>query len=103
MNAKAFLYCSLILFSSVVFSGETNQAQDFNMLDASGNGYITVNEAQGNIELLRSWGDVDKNTDGFVDFIEFSAFEVPQSIEISATFQPIVDEDNPDLGAAPTE
>ncbi|MFV2055670.1 MAG: hypothetical protein ACC707_04345 [Thiohalomonadales bacterium] len=103
MNAKDLLTCSLILFSSALFAGEVNKASEFNSLDASGNGYITKLEAQENDQLISMWSDVDRNTDGFVDFIEFSAFEISPDTDIAATYQPIIDEEDPGYGAAPTE
>jgi len=91
------LFCVLAVstLSSTVFA-ESNPEADFRSLDKDGDGYISINEATGRLDLLRKWVDTDKNADGQIEMTEFSAFEVPPA----KTFQP-VEPENPEPGAAP--
>ena len=59
-------------FLSTAIAGE-NQ---FNKLDADGDGYITAEEAAAHEGLQQSWTATDVNEDGKVDAAEFSAFEM---------------------------
>jgi hypothetical protein len=96
MNTKGFFVGVLVLFSTTVFATDEKTSAEFTKLDASGDGSISVMEAQGHIDLLRKWVDVDKNADGALDISEFSAFESQEA------YVPNEDDDRPDLGAAPT-
>lgn len=93
---RTLFYVVALLFCSAVSAEETSDA--FRMMDADGDGYISINEASGKLEMLRQWVNADKNGDGQIEFSEFSAFEgLP-----AATFEPVNPEEV-EPGAAPTD
>jgi len=93
---------SVIAMSSVsMFAMAGSSTADFQSLDKNGDGYISINEATGQLELLRKWVDADKNADGQIGRTEFSAMEESSAKTPAATFVP-QDPENPELGAAPT-
>lgn len=82
-----------VIFPTVISAGETQSPATFEQLDMNKDGYVSVIEATGHINLLRKWGKVDANSDGRLEAAEFSAFE------IDPTFVP--DPDDVEIGAAP--
>jgi hypothetical protein len=72
---------------------------EFENLDRNADGYVEINEAQGELELLRDWVNVDRNEDGQLSVSEFSAFETED--DSADQFVPAIDEDEPEPGAAP--
>ena len=91
----ALLTAGLLCISSSVVAGEAVTTGKFDVLDKDKDGAITINEATGQLRILRNWTDIDKNMDGQLEMSEFSAFEsavefVPDNME---------NEDN--IGAAP--
>ena len=93
---------AVLMVSSLCAEGES-QAELFSSLDKDNDGYVSINEADGQLDMLRHWVDIDKDTNGKLGFSEFSAFET-QSEEDShkaKTFVPPEEEDDYTLGAAP--
>jgi len=92
------IFFTVVTVSAVttVLQAETNAAADFKSMDKNGDGYISINEASGRLDLLRKWVDTDKNADGQLEMSEFSAFEVGPAV----TFEPAQPEE-PEPGAAP--
>ena len=88
-----------VVSSSCVYAGELAQKGQFQAIDSNNNGAITIQEATGNIELLKNWVYIDHNVNGQIEMSEFSAFEIMQSP--AENYVPQVDEDNPHIGAAP--
>ena len=93
----AFITAGLLCFSTGLLAADEDSAttEQFNKLDQNKDGAISINEATGQLQMLRKWTDIDKNRDGVVEESEFSAFEpaeeyVPDNMD---------SEDN--LGAAP--
>jgi len=94
---KTILGLSALMVFAPVFA-ETDATDTFKKLDKNGDGYISINEATGNVEMLKQWVKADKNADGQIEMSEFSAFEgLP-----ATTFAPD-DADDMELGAAPTK
>ena len=95
---KSLLCITAVLFCSTVFAEDSDVPEAFRMMDTNGDGYISINEASGRLELLRQWVNADKNSDGQIELSEFSAFEgLP-----ATTFEPVQPEDA-EPGAAPTK
>ena len=89
------LAAGLLCLSSGLAAEELTTTEQFNKLDMNKDGAVSINEATGQLQLLRKWTDIDKNRDGELEMSEFSAFEpadeyVPDNSET---------EDN--IGAAP--
>lgn len=97
MKVLYSLVSGAVLFSAALSADSTNQT--FTNLDADSDGYISINEATGQTELLKQWTEVDKDVDGQLGVIEFSAFETQE--QPAEMFTPPVNADEPDLGAAP--
>ena len=95
---RILFFAFAVLMLSGVAIAETNPEKDFKALDKDGDGYISINEATGRLDLLRAWVNADKNADGQLEMTEFSAFEVPPA----ATFEP-VNPENPEPGAGPSD
>lgn len=90
-----FLIAGLLCFACSVAADESATTERFNKLDQNKDGAISINEATGQLQMLRKWTDIDTNRDGLLEKSEFSAFEpaieyVPDVMDV---------EDN--LGAAP--
>ena len=65
----------LILLCLPAFSGDKSEQEKFNRLDTNHDGYVSIEEATGNNDMLGKWTDIDKNSDGQLEYSEFSAFE----------------------------
>ncbi len=91
------------LFLSPTIAGEASQAEQFSNMDKDNDGYVSINEAEGHLDMLRHWVDIDRDTNGKLEFGEFSAFEskTEQESEKAKTYVPMMDEESYDLGAAP--
>jgi len=99
MKALSTLAAVTIILPLGLSAGDMqDRASAFQQLDKDHDGSISVIEATGQIQLLREWGKVDKNSDGVLEQAEFSAFEESNP---AMTFQP-VDPENPEIGAGPT-
>ena len=85
------------------FAGDASQAEQFSNLDKDNDGYVSINEAEGHLDMLRHWVDIDRDTNGKLEFSEFSAFEskTEEDTEKAKTYVPMMDEESYDLGAAP--
>ena len=93
----------VILISIPLYAEDASQAKQFSNLDKDNDGYVSINEAEGQLDLLKSWVDIDKDTDGKLEFSEFSAFETrsEQDSTKAKTFVPPENGDDYDLGSAP--
>jgi Ca2+-binding EF-hand superfamily protein len=65
----------LMLLCVPAFSGDKSEQDKFNRLDTNKDGYVSIEEATGNNDILSKWSDIDKNSDGQLEYSEFSAFE----------------------------
>lgn len=65
----------LLLLCLPAFSGDNPEQEKFNRLDTNKDGYVSLEEATGNHDMLSKWTDIDKNSDGQLEYSEFSAFE----------------------------
>ena len=84
-----------ILLPLGLSAGETERPASFHQLDMDRDGYVTIIEATGHTQLLKKWSDIDTDTDGRLEAVEFSAFEVEPS------FVPPDDPEDVELGAEP--
>ena len=82
----------LPLFAGNVFA---EKLQNFDELDADGDGYITKKEGRDHTEIKTNWMKADTDNDGKIDVSEFSAFEGRNMFEPA-------DVEEPEPGAAPT-
>jgi hypothetical protein len=74
---KKQITSTLIAIAAAASLGTAFAAQDqFNKLDADGDGYISAQEAADHEGLQKGWQSTDANMDGKVDAAEFSAFEM---------------------------
>jgi Ca2+-binding EF-hand superfamily protein len=82
---------------------DASQAWQFSDLDKDNDGYVSIIEAEGQLDMLRNWVDIDKDSNGKLEFSEFSAFETrsEQDSQKAKSFEPLQDEDEPEIGAAP--
>ena len=75
MNIKHLVviggFAAICAAASVVLA----EGSGFASLDANGDNYISMEEADKNAMLRDSWDTVDQNKDGKVERAEFSAFE----------------------------
>jgi len=99
MKVLPTLAAIAVLVPLGISAGEMQDRASFQQLDKDHDGSISVIEATGQIQLLREWGNVDKNSDGMLEQSEFSAFEEANP---ELTFEP-VDPEPPEIGAAPTQ
>jgi len=85
------------------YAEDATQAAQFSHLDKDNDGYVSIPEAEGHLDMLRNWVDIDKDTNGKLEFSEFSAFETKseQSSEKAKTFVPPENEGDYGVGAAP--
>ena len=92
-----------VILAMPSFAEDASQAKQFSSLDKDNDGYVSINEAEGQLDMLRSWVDIDKDSNGKLEFSEFSAFETmsEQDSQKAKTFEPLQDEDEPGIGAAP--
>jgi hypothetical protein len=74
------------------------QKQVFKNLDTNHDSKVSVSEAENNTMLLNEFNDLDKDNNKVIDESEFSAFEPVQRYE-----PPDIDEDSPEIGAAPND
>lgn len=93
MKAIFSLAAVAVMLPLGLSADETQRPVTFEQLDMNRDGYVSIIEATGHTELLRKWSNIDKDTDGKLEMIEFSAFEV------EPTFVP--DPDDEEIGAAP--
>ena len=93
MKAIYSLAAVAVMLPMGLTAEEVQRRATFQQLDIDKDGYVSVIEATGHINLLRKWGEVDKDTDGRLEAAEFSAFE------IEPTFVP--DPEDVEIGAAP--
>lgn len=93
MKAILNLAAVAVMLPLGLSAGETQRPVTFEQLDMDRDGYVSIIEATGHTELLRKWSTIDKDTDGRLEMIEFSAFEV------EPTFVP--DPEDEEIGAAP--
>jgi hypothetical protein len=77
MKKQIALIACLSAISTVTWAAQSQET--FSQLDANKDGYISVQEAEGNKELAMQWGKLDQNNDDQLDQSEFSAFEVTPS------------------------
>ena len=104
-NFLAGIGAVLIIASS--FAEDASQATQFSNLDTDNDGYVSINEAEGHLDMLRNWVDIDKDTNGKLEFSEFSAFETmtekdsEKSSTKAKTFVPPENEGDYGFGAAP--
>ena len=94
----------VILISILSYAEDASQVKQFNNLDKDSDGYISIKEAKDQLNMLKSWVEIDKNTNGKLEFSEFSAFEIRNEQEGSSkakTFVPPENNDDYDLGSAP--
>ena len=75
MNIKHLVVVGSIAVTCTVTSVVLAEGANFTMLDANGDSYISMEEADKNAMLKDSWDAVDVNKDGKVEKAEFSAFE----------------------------
>jgi Ca2+-binding EF-hand superfamily protein len=100
MKTKAFIILAVIVFPLAVFAGEKSASKSaFKSLDKDNDGYISMQEAKGNKDLIEKWDTVDADTDGKLEMSEFSAFETGTA----ASFTPPEKEGEEGIGAAPTK
>lgn len=99
MKVISLFAAAAIIFPLGLSAGDMREQSTFSQLDKDGDGYVSINEATGQMELLKEWANVDKDTDGMLEQAEFSAFEEAPS----ATFTPLVNPDEPEPGAGPTD
>ncbi|MGD8570019.1 MAG: hypothetical protein PVJ39_18170 [Gammaproteobacteria bacterium] len=85
---------------AVLNAEEMEQSSKFNQLDKDGDGYISIQEATGENQLLKQWVEVDKNTDGQLEAAEFSAFE---EMAPATRFTPADESYEPEPGAGPMD
>jgi Ca2+-binding EF-hand superfamily protein len=104
MRAINFLAGLILVLITIPSSAEdASQATQFSNLDKDNDGYVSINEADGHLDMLRHWVDIDKDTNGKLEFSEFSAFETmdEQNSQKAKTYVPPENNDDYDLGAAP--
>lgn len=95
------LLAALSLYAT---AGEQNtelnpeQKQVFKHLDTNHDSKVSVSEAENNTMLLNEFNNLDKDDNKVIDESEFSAFEPVQRFE-----PPDIDEDSPEIGAAPND
>ena len=96
MKAVSLLAITALVFPIVLFAGADNDRKsEFKAMDRNQDGYVTIIEAEGKLDLLRQWADVDGNSDGKLEMSEFSAFEIaPAYVQDDP-------EDEATIGAAP--
>ena len=75
MNIKHLVIIGGIAVISAAASVVVAEGSGFADLDTNGDSYISMEEADKNAMLKDSWDAVDKNKDGKVEKVEFSAFE----------------------------
>ena len=92
-----------VLIAMPSFAGDASQAKQFSSLDVDNDGYVSIMEADGQLEMLKNWVDIDKDSNGKLEFSEFSAFETmsAEDSQKAKSFEPPQDEDEPGIGAAP--
>lgn len=93
MKAILSLAAVAVMLPLGLSAEETQRPVTFEQLDMDRDGYVSIIEATGHTELLRKWANIDKDTDGRLEMIEFSAFEVEPSF--------VPDPDDVEIGAAP--
>ncbi len=71
---KIFGLAPLMLASTVAFAAD-EQGGGFNALDVNQDGQLSVTEASTKTELSEQWTKADKDENGIIDKVEFSAFE----------------------------
>lgn len=91
----SLLTAGLLCISFGLVAGESTTTEQFNKLDKDRNGTVSINEATGQLQILRMWTDIDTNRDGVLESAEFSAFE--SAIE----YVPDNSDTEDNLGAAP--
>jgi hypothetical protein len=72
---KYIVGLGLVLLYLPAYSGDDPNKEKFNRLDTNQDGYVSTEEATGNKDMLSKWTDIDKNSDGKLEYSEFSAFE----------------------------
>lgn len=93
-----------VLIILPLYAEDASQATQFSNLDKDNDGYVSINEAEGHLDMLRNWVDIDKDTNGKLEFSEFSAFETMSEQEgtKAKTFVPPENnEEDYGIGAAP--
>ena len=98
MKATSLLASGAVVLSVGLSAEEIPGAAMFQELDQNHDGYVSINEATGQTELLKQWTEVDTNSDGQLEMTEFSAFETEPEY-----FQPPVNPDEPNIGSAPND
>ena len=75
MKIKQLVIIGGFAASFAAASVASAEGSGFAALDADGDNYISMEEADSNDMLKNSWDAVDKNKDGKLEKAEFSAFE----------------------------
>ena len=90
------LLAGVVLLFPVSLSAESDTQKEFNAMDLDRNGVVTILEAEGNVELLKQWATVDKDSNGELELSEFSAFEIGSPVYVQDE-----DENEATIGAGP--
>ena len=74
LSAVTTLALLVVLGSPIVVADDN--ADFFNRLDADGDGYLTMEEAEKDSKLGDAFSDGDDNDDGRLDMAEFAKLEI---------------------------
>ncbi|MCB1857873.1 MAG: hypothetical protein KDI63_06360 [Gammaproteobacteria bacterium] len=75
MNIRCLVVSAVFVSATSITMGAVADEATFATLDADGDGYITMMEAENDAKLTESWDVVDVNKDGRIEKAEFSALE----------------------------
>ncbi len=75
MKIKYLAVNAIFTTGLLMMAGAYSEEANFKALDADGDGYISMSEADQDPMLKESWNAIDSNQDGMVEKAEFSAFE----------------------------
>lgn len=59
-------------------AGASDNAAAFTALDVDGDGFLTIEEAEPNADLVDEFEDGDENNDGKIDMAEFEKLEISE-------------------------